>query len=60
MQPEDLVGAHDGGVFVLVVDGVEAGAHVFEWVGEIGAGFAVDAHADADAHLEVLRDVGYA
>ena len=58
MEPEDLVGTHDGGVFILVVDGVETCAHVFEGVGEVGAGFAVDTHADADAHLEILRDVG--
>jgi len=57
VQPEDLIGAHDGGVFVLVVDGVEAGAHIFKGVGEVGAGFAVDAHANANAHLEILRDV---
>jgi len=39
------------------VNSVEASAHVFEGVREVGAGFAVDAHADANAHLEVLRNI---
>jgi len=58
VEVEDVVGAHDGGGFVLVADGVEAGAHVFEGVGEIGGGFAVDAHADAEAELAIFGDVG--
>ena len=58
VQPQDLVGAHHGGVLIFVVDGVEAGAHVLEGVGEVGAGFTIDAHADADAELQVFGNVG--
>src|ERR1700739_2506896 len=57
METEYVGGAHDGGVLVVGADAVEAGAEVFEGVGEVGAGFTVDAHANANAGLQISRNV---